>query len=55
MSFPVDQQVLGLQVAIDDVLFVHVADGQQDLADIEHGHVIAKSTVLPQTIEQLAP
>lgn len=47
MSFPVDQQVLRLKVAIDDILFMHVADSQQYLTDIEHSHVIAKSTVLP--------
>jgi hypothetical protein len=53
VSLAVDQQVLWLQVAIHDVLLMHVADGQQDLADIEHGHVIAKPPVLPQPVEEL--
>lgn len=34
---------------------MHIADGEQYFADIEHRNVIAKSSILPQAIEELSP
>ncbi len=54
MSFSIDEQILGFQVSIDDVLLVHVADCQQNLADIEHGYIVAKPPILPEPIKELS-
>ena len=55
MSFPIDQQILRLEIAIDNILLVHIADGQQNFADVEHGDIVAKASVLAESVEQLAP
>lgn len=34
---------------------MHIADGEQYFADIEHSNVVAKPSILPQAIEELSP
>lgn len=53
MPFPIDQQILGLQISIDDTFAMHMAERKQNLADVEHGHIVAESPIFPQPIEQL--
>lgn len=53
MSFPIDQQILRLEIPIDDILLMHIADGQQNLADVEHGDIVAKPSILAESVEQL--
>lgn len=53
MSFLIDEQVFGFEVSIDDILAVHVAEGEQYLADVEHGDIIAESTIFSEAVEEL--
>jgi hypothetical protein len=34
---------------------MHIADGKQYFTDIEHSHIVAKSSILPKPIEELSP
>lgn len=54
MALAIYEQVLGLEVPVYDAFAVHVAEGEQDLADVEHGDVVAEPAVLAQPVEQLA-
>ena len=54
MAVLVEQDVLGLQVAVDDVPGVQVLDGEQDLAGIEFGHLLWKLLAATQQVEKLA-
>lgn len=49
----INQQVLRLQITIDNVLTMHVTKSQQYFANVKHCHVITKSAIFPQSIEQL--
>jgi hypothetical protein len=50
----VEQQVLGLQVAVDDVVRVQVVEGQRDLGGVELGDGVREALRLAQQAEQLA-
>src|SRR4051812_8440124 len=54
MAVRVKEDVLGLQVAINDVVFVKVLDGQDQLRNVELGPLLLKFAVLLQMPEQLA-
>lgn len=50
-----EDNVLGLQVPVDDVLLVAVHDCKQDLADVVSGYTFTERGHLLYTIEKLAP
>lgn len=50
----VEQQVLGLQVAVDDVVRVQVVERKRDFGGIELGDGVGKALRLAQQTEQLA-
>lgn len=54
VSFAVQQDVLGLQVAVDDLFGVEVLDGAHDLGGIEEACGVAEAPAAPQVAEQLA-
>lgn len=53
MSFSIDEQIFGFEIAIDNIFLVHIANGEQYFADIEHSNIVAKSPILPEAIEEL--
>ena len=54
VAVAVEQQVLGLQVAVDDVVRVQVVEGQGDLGGVELGDGVGEALGLAQQTEQLA-
>ena len=34
---------------------MHVAESQQDFANVEHRHIVAESAIFAKAVEQLAP
>mmetsp|Transcript_15770 Transcript_15770/g.44916 ORF Transcript_15770/g.44916 Transcript_15770/m.44916 type:complete len:318 (-) Transcript_15770:75-1028(-) len=54
IAVDVDEDVLRLQVAIDDVQFVAILEDRSDLRRIEHGHIVLEARFLPQVREELA-
>lgn len=50
----VDENVLGLQVAVYDIPLVQVLEGQQDLCRVELRHALGELLVAPQQIEQFS-
>ena len=53
VAFKVDDNVLRLQIAIDDVDGVQVLDGQQDLGQVKRRHVLGQSVGLVQQAEHV--
>ena len=53
VAFKVDDNVLRLQIAIDDVDAVQVLDGQQDLGQVKRRHVLGQSVGLVQQAEHV--
>jgi hypothetical protein len=49
----VEQQVLGLQVAVDDVVRVQVVEGERDLGGVELGDGVGEALGLAQQTKQL--
>ena len=45
MSVGVEQDVVGLDVAVDVAQLVHGVDGEDHLDDVELGHVLRKSVL----------
>ena len=52
MSFFINKQIFRFKVAIDYIFLVHVTDSKQNFTNIEHGNIVAKTSVFSQTIEQ---
>ena len=52
MSLFIDQQIFRFEVSIDNILLMHVANGQQNLADVKHSDIVAKTSVFPESIEE---
>jgi hypothetical protein len=55
VAFLVDQQVLRFEIPVNDVLIVHVANGQQNFANVKHTDIVAEPSVFSQSIEKLTP
>mmetsp|Transcript_77581 Transcript_77581/g.240356 ORF Transcript_77581/g.240356 Transcript_77581/m.240356 type:complete len:268 (+) Transcript_77581:2-805(+) len=55
VALAVDEQILGLQVAVDDVLGVQVGEGQDDLPCVELGVRVGQPALPAEVGEQLAP
>ena len=53
VAFKVDDNVLRLQIAIDDVDAVQVLDGQQDLGQVKGRHILGQSVGLVQQAEHI--
>lgn len=53
MAFSVYQQILRFEVSVDDILLVHVANGEQYFADVKHRNIIAKAPIFSQPIKEL--
>jgi len=49
-----EQEVFGLDVAVDDVAAVQVLQGQRDLRDVLRRPLVAELALLAQNLEQLA-
>ena len=54
MSLLINQQIFRLEIPIDYIFLMHVANGQQNLTDIKHGDIVAKASVFPESIEELS-
>jgi hypothetical protein len=54
VAVAVEQQVLGLQVAVDDVVRVQVVEGEGDFGGVELGDGVGEALRLAQQAEQLA-
>ncbi len=54
MALSVEQDVLGLEVAIDDALPVEMLQRQRDLGDVEAGRVLQEDALALEVHEQLA-
>lgn len=54
MPIDVNEDVLGLQVAIKYVLIVDVLEAQQDLAEVELGLSLREQSFILQEVEKLA-
>jgi hypothetical protein len=54
VTMAVEQQVLGLQVAVDDVVRVQVVEGEGDLSGVELCDGVGEALRLAQQAEQLA-
>ena len=48
------EDVLGLEVAVDDVVVVQVFDGQDDLGDVELGDVLLKVAADVQGLREVS-
>jgi len=55
MPTPINKQVLGLKIPINDTPLMHVANGHQYLDNVEHGNVVTEPAVLSETVEELPP
>lgn len=54
VSFPVQQDVLGLQVPVDDLFGMQVLDGAHYFRRVEEPGGVAKAAAVAQVAEQLA-
>ena len=54
VAFVVDEDVLGLEVAVYDHVGVHVADGVRDLGRVEAHARLRKRALMRQVVEELA-
>lgn len=54
MSLAVQQDVLGLEVAVDDFFGVEVLDGADDLGGVEEARAVAEASPAAQVAEELA-
>lgn len=54
VSLAVQQDVLGLEVAVDDFFGVEVLDGADDLGGVEEARAVAEASPAAQVAEELA-
>lgn len=54
VSLAVQQNVLGLEVAVDDFFGVQVLDGADDLGGVEEARAVAEAPPAAQVAEELA-
>lgn len=54
MSLAVQQDVLGLEVAVDDFFGVEVLDGADDLGGVKEARAVAEASPAAQVAEELA-
>jgi len=54
MSVMVDEEILGLEVAVDDVLLVEVHEAVEDLDEVESSIVLGHPLDGFEVVEQLA-
>lgn len=55
MALGVEQDVLGLQVAVDDLFGVEVLDGTDDLRGVEETGGVTEAASAAEVTEQLSP
>mmetsp|Transcript_26704 Transcript_26704/g.87562 ORF Transcript_26704/g.87562 Transcript_26704/m.87562 type:complete len:430 (-) Transcript_26704:798-2087(-) len=55
VPFLVDDEVLGLEVAVDDVARVEVLEGDDDARGVKLAHGVGEDAIVPQEREELPP
>ena len=55
VAFAVENEILGFEVAVNDVVVVHILEAENDAADKELDDVLGKAFVLADLVPQVAP
>jgi tRNA G37 N-methylase TrmD len=54
VAFLVDEQVLRFKVSVNNIFIVHVANGKQDLTNVEHSNVVTEPSIFPKAVKKLS-